>query len=144
MAKCNEWPSEYQANWKKWPSAIITKFVYKVAKWINGQMQWLAKWILSNVEKVAKWNYDKICFLWPSAMFKWQCIDGQVQWVTKWILRKLAKKNRRISAHFQNLFFELSDSLSFLATKNWIVQTNSKAWKMQKGLKFFFVMLFSS
>ena len=54
MAKCNECPSEYQANWKKWQSAILTKFVYKVVKWINGQMPWVAKWMLSKVEKVVK------------------------------------------------------------------------------------------
>ena len=60
MAKCNKWPSEYQANWKKWPSVIITKFVYKVSKWINGQMPRLANWILSKVEKVAKCNDDHL------------------------------------------------------------------------------------
>ena len=41
---------QMSANWKKWPSAIKTKFVCKVATWINGQMQLVAKWILSQVD----------------------------------------------------------------------------------------------
>ena len=57
----------------------------------------------------------------------------------KW---KLAKKNffwpQKKSAHLSALskpIFELSYSFSFLAIQNWIVQTNTNAWKMQECLK---------
>ena len=41
---------QWGAKCKMWPSAKIIKFVYKMAKLINGQKQWVAKWITNQLK----------------------------------------------------------------------------------------------
>ena len=64
---------QWGAKCKMWPSAKIIKFVYKMAKLINGQKQWVAKWITNQLKNRCAENSESGGFTtfprWRSRVF---------------------------------------------------------------------------
>ena len=55
----------------------MVKFVFKMAKWINGQMQSVAKWKIGQVQKWWNFYFNGQVNKWPNE------ISGQVKNVAK-------------------------------------------------------------
>ena len=96
-AKYKGWLSGNEGQVQKVAKCYYDKFVFKMAKWINGQMQSAAKGINGQMQSVAKWKK------WPSAkmvkfvfkMAKW--INGQMQWVNKCKNDRICPKSGQVT-----------------------------------------------